>query len=182
MATTMNTRALSTSTKRTIHEEEAARGFSSVGSLAVRVAGWVPTRVDLRFAGTPQQQLGLSLGTVLVYMATHLTAHQIAEKWAAAAPAARVLSQSLPRDRRPALSSGPWLVSAMVRFAGAPTVTTDVMTSQPGRDVPTLLRVQVGPVTWELADAVAYTSMLNAWRVAADLLEARADAASVRAS
>ena len=35
-----------------------------------------------------------------------------------------------------------------------------------------MLRIQVGPVTWELADAAAYSSMLSAWRIAADLLAA----------
>ncbi|SFO17843.1 hypothetical protein SAMN05216207_103459 [Pseudonocardia ammonioxydans] len=160
----------STVTTETMGEESAGRGFSSVGSIAIRVAGFVPTRVDLRFAGTPQVQLGVSLGTVLVYMSTHLTASTIAQKWASAAPLARGLSQALPVERRAVMASGPWLLSAMVRFAGMPTVNADVMTAQPGRELPTMLRIQVGPVTWELADAVAYTSMLNAWRIAADVL------------
>ncbi|WP_224401681.1 hypothetical protein [Pseudonocardia sp. ICBG1034] len=149
------------------------RGFSSLGSIAVRVAGLVPTRVDLRFAGTPQQQLEMSLGTILVYMSTHLTALTIAGKWAAAAPLARGLSHVLPVARRLSMVTGPWLLSAMVRFAGTPAVTTEVMTAQPGRDLPPMLRVHAGPVPWELADAVAYSSMLHAWRIAADLLAVR---------
>lgn len=169
MASSRN-HATTTGTATTVAEEDAMRGFSSVGSIAVRVAGLVPTRVDMRFAGTPQQQLGVSLGTILVYMSTHLTASTIAEKWAAAAPLARGLSHVLPVGRRPSMATGPWLLSAMVRFAGTPAVTTDVMTAQPGRDLPLMLRIQFGPVTWELADAVAYSSMLNAWRIAADLL------------
>lgn len=161
-----------TSTTTTVAEEDATRGSSSVGSIAVRVAGLVPTRVDLRFAGTPQQQLGVSLGTILVYMSTHLTASTIAEKWAAAAPLAAGLSHVLPSGRRSAMASGPWLLSAMVRFAGTPSVTAEVLTPQPGRELPPMLRIQVGPVSWELADAAAYSSMLNAWRIAADLLAA----------
>ncbi|BBF99364.1 MULTISPECIES: hypothetical protein [Pseudonocardia] len=162
----------STSTERAMAAEAARGGFSSVGNIAVRVAGMVPTRVDMRFAGTPQQQLGISLGTILAYMSTHLTAQAIADKWAAAAPMARGLSQVLPVGRHGAMASGPWLLSAMVRFAGMPTVNADVLTAQPGRELPTMLRIQVGPVTWELADAAAYSSMLSAWRIAADLLAA----------
>ncbi|MBW0101187.1 hypothetical protein [Pseudonocardia sp. KRD291] len=45
-------------------------GLSSVMSVGVRVAGRVPTRVDLRFAGTAEQQIGLSLGTVLALAPT----------------------------------------------------------------------------------------------------------------
>lgn len=45
-------------------------------------------------------------------------------------------------------------------------------TDRPARHLPTMLRIQVGPITWDLADAAAYTSLLNAWRGAADLLAA----------
>lgn len=36
--------------------------------------------------------------------------------------------------------------------------------------MPAVLRIQVGPVTWELCDANANTSILRAWRQAARLL------------
>lgn len=159
-----------TASEQAVAAEEASRGFSSVSNIAVRVAGFVPNRVDLKFAGTPQQQLGLSLGPVLVFMGTYLTARAIADRWAEAAPLARSLSHTLPPQRRSAMTSGPWLLSAMVRLAGTPTVHSEVLTAQPGRELPTMLRIQVGPVTWELADAVAFTAMLNAWQVGADVL------------
>lgn len=145
-------------------------GMSSVMSVGVRVAGRVPTRVDLRFAGTAEQQLGLSLGTVLVYLRTYLSARTIALGWGEAAAQARSLSPVLPERRRPVMMSGPWTVAAVVRLGGMPAVTSTLMPAQPGQALPTVLRMQVGPVTWELADAAAYTSMLTAWRNAADLL------------
>lgn len=40
---------------------------SVVTNVVVRAAGVVPARLDLTHAGTAEQQLGLSLGTVLVY-------------------------------------------------------------------------------------------------------------------
>ncbi len=55
-----------------------------------------------------------------------------------------------------------------------PSVTSTLLPAQPGQALPTLLRTQVGPVTWELADPAGYTSLLNAWRSAADLLAVHA--------
>ncbi|MDQ4115985.1 MAG: hypothetical protein M3235_03380 [Actinomycetota bacterium] len=154
--------------------DAAVAAMSSVMSVGVRVAGRVPTRVDLRFAGTADQQLGLSLGTVLVYLRSHLTARAVALAWGEAAAQARSLSPMLPDRRRPAMVSGPWSVAAMVRMSGIPATNATLLPAQRGHEVPTMLRMQVGPVTWELADAAAYTSLLNAWRTAADLLAVHA--------
>lgn len=159
----------------TARNTDGTGGLSSVMSVGVRVAGRVPTRVDLRFAGTPQQQLGLSLGSVLVYLSSHLTARTVALAWGDAAPQARSLSPMLPARRRPAMVSGPWSIAAMVRLGGIPAMNATVLPAQPGRELPTMLRMQVGPVTWELADAAAYTSLLTAWRSAADLLAVHSD-------
>lgn len=49
------------------------------------------------------------------------------------------------------------------------------MPARPGAGLPTMLRIQVGPVGWELADAAAYTSLLKAWRTAADTLAIHVD-------
>lgn len=51
-------------------------------AVVVRVAGVVPARLDLTHVGTPEQQLGLSLGTVLVYLWSGVTAralHDVAD-------------------------------------------------------------------------------------------------------
>lgn len=162
--------AKSSTGKRTVPEAQPVAGMSSVSSVVVRVAGRVPTRLDLRFAGTPEQQLGLSLGTVLIYLRLHLTARTVALAWGEAAAQARSLSPVLPPSRRPVVGAGPWSLSALARFAGTPRVETLLMPARPGVGLPTMLRVQVGPLVWELADAAAYTSLLRAWRSAADLL------------
>lgn len=143
-------------------------------TVGVRVAGRVPTRVDLRFAGTPEQQLGLSLGTVLVYLSSHLAARAVALAWGQAAPLARSLSPLLPAPRRPVVATGPWSTSTMVRMFGVPSVDTLLMAARQGTNLPTMLRMQVGPITWELADAAVYTSLLGAWRTAVDLLAVHA--------
>ena len=52
---------------------------SAVMSVVVRVAGIVPARLDLSHVGTPEQQLGFSVGTVLVYLNSR-ELHQAGEK------------------------------------------------------------------------------------------------------
>lgn len=175
----MNARETSSHTGRETTAQPGAAegdaGLSAVASVVVRVAGRVPTRVDLRFAGTPQQQLGVSLGTVLIYMNLYLTARTVALAWGEAAAQARSLSPVLPASRRPAVTPGPWSLSALARFGGTPRVESLLLPARPGINLPTMLRIQVGPITWEVADAAAYTSLLNGWRTAADLLAIHTD-------
>lgn len=154
---------------------EKVAGVAEVMTVGVRVAGQVPTRADLRFAGTAEQMLGLSLGTVLIYLNSHLAARTVALAWGQAAPLARSLSPVLPAGRRPVLATGPWSMTTMIRLFGPPSVDALLMPAQPGTNLPTTVRIQVGPITWELADAAAYTSLLGAWRRAADLLAAAGD-------
>jgi len=54
---------------------------SVVTNIVVRAAGLVPARLDLAHVGTPEQQLGLTLGGVLVYMRYGVTARAVAEGW-----------------------------------------------------------------------------------------------------
>lgn len=139
---------------------------STVMNVVVRVAGIVPVRFDVAHVGTTEQQLGLSLGTVLVYLRSGRTARSVAEEW----NNARVLVRSLAPavvGRRP-LPIGPSVVTAMVQLAGVPRVVSAAEPARPG--VPAMLRVQVGPVTWQVCDATAYASLLRAWRQAARLL------------
>ena len=162
-------------TSRTTAEKQATNtaglaGIAEVMTVGVRVAGQVPTRVDLRFAGTPEQMLGLSLGTVLIYLNSHLAARTVALAWGQAAPMARSLSPALAAPRRPVMTTGPWSLTTMVRLFGTPSVDSLLLPARPGTNLPTMLRVQVGPITWDLADTAAYTALLNAWRQAADLL------------
>ena len=162
-----------TSTDR-VQGAEKAVGVAEVMTVGVRVAGTVPTRADLRFAGTPEQMLGLSLGTVLIYLNSYPAARMVTLAWGQAAPLARSLSPGLPAVRRPVMATGPWSLTTMIRLFGAPSVDAVLMPARPGVGLPTMLRIQVGPITWDLADAAAYTSLLNAWRHAADLLAATA--------
>jgi hypothetical protein len=71
--------------------------------------------------------------------------------------------------RRP-LVAGPSTVAAMVRLAGVPQVTGSLEQIGAATTAPAFLRIQAGPVTWDVCDGTAYASMLRAWRQAARLL------------
>jgi len=146
----------------------AVPSSSSVVNIVVRVAGMVPVRLDLTHAKTVEQQLGLSLGTVLVYLRSGITARAVAEGWGQASALAQPLSPAVVGRR--VLPVGPSVAAAMVQLAGVPKVTTSFAPARAGGTVPAILRVQVGPVTWEVCDATAYACLLRGWRQAARLL------------
>ena len=145
---------------------------SAVTNVVVRAAGIVGTRLDLAHVGTPEQHLGLSLGTVLIYLHSAFTARKIADGWAAAAVQAHALSPALVA-RRPVLT-GPSTVAVRARLVSSPHVIAEL---HPGRAaicsrpaVSPVLVVVVGPMTWHVCDQTAYSSILRAWRQAARLL------------
>ena len=142
---------------------------SAVLNVVVRVAGDIPVRIDLTHAGTREQQLGMSLGTVLIYLRSAATARAVAEGWRTTAMLARPLSPILT-GRRP-LQPGPSTAGVLVRLAGVPQVHAAYQPAQRSGTIPALLRITVGPITWEIPDANAYTSLARAWRRATALLE-----------
>lgn len=79
---------------------------SAVLNVVVRVAGDIPARLDLTHAGTREQQLGMSLGTVLIYLRSATTARAVAEGWRTTAMLARPLSPILT-GRRPSSPGRP---------------------------------------------------------------------------
>lgn len=150
--------------------EHAAYGAAAVMSMTVRVAGQVPTRVDLQNAGTMEQQLGLTLGAVLVYLRSSFTARIVEQGWAQAAPLARSLVPVLGGRARGVMATGPWSATALVRLGGTPKVDTALLPARPGSDRPSILHIEIGPISWEMSDAASYTALLHGWRTAANLL------------
>lgn len=150
----------------------AGGGAATVTGMVVRVAGHVPTRVDLRNASTADQQLGLTLGSVLIYLRSHYTAHLITRSWSQAAPLAASLTPHLTGRRRAIMSTGPFSTSALIRIGGAPQLRAALIPAEPGQERPTILRLDLGPVSWELCDAASYAALRLAWQSATDLLGA----------
>lgn len=161
-------------TTNTAVPERAARGRmipagAAVMSVVVRVAGIVPACLDLAHIGTPKQQLGLSIGTVLVYLRSVVTARTVAKAWSSAAVLACSLAPAVP-GRRP-LMVGPSSVAVLAQLAGELQISSGLVPAHHGPGAPQLLQMTIGPVVWEVCDATMYTSLLRAWRQAARLLE-----------
>jgi len=141
---------------------------SVVTGVIVRVAGVVPVRMDLTHVGTIEQTLGISAGKILIYMRSGITARALTRGWAETSVHAQALRPAIPGQRR--LPVGPSSVAAMVQLGGVPVVRAAVHPAREGGAVPAVLRVQVGPLMWEVCDASAYESLARAWRHAARLL------------
>lgn len=161
-------------------EKDAARqgvgGAVEVMGMVLRVAGPVAYRVDMQFAGTPERQLGLSMGMVLIYLRSHYTAVKVARAWSSAAPLVASLPPVLPGARRSVMApKGPWSTAMMVRLGGAPNVTGGLVEPVAGTEATRMLRMRVGPLVWELCDAAAYAATLKGWKLAADMLAVDSD-------
>ncbi|ANY06929.1 hypothetical protein [Pseudonocardia sp. HH130630-07] len=155
---------------------EGAAGAVAMMGMVLRVAGPVAVRVDMRFAGTPERQLGLSLGPVLVYMRSHFVAARIARQWAAAAPLVAPLPTVLAGRKREVMApTGPWSTAVMVRLNGVPNVTGGVIEPQAGTEASRMLRMRVGPLVWEVCDAEAYAALLRGWKLAEQMLSVDSD-------
>jgi hypothetical protein len=138
--------------------EVAARTIpasSIVMNIVVRAYGLVPVRLDLSHVGTPQHELSMGLGMVLVYVRSAITARAVAEQWGQAATHAKALSTAVV-GRRPAMS-GASTICAVVRLAGMPRVTAVLQPSRPGSPFPTHLRTTSAPCV-EIADRTAYAT------------------------
>jgi hypothetical protein len=147
-------------------------GGVDVAAIVVRIAGEVPTRLDLTHAGDTEQQLGMTVGQVLLYLRTATTAEAVWRGWRQAGALAAQLPPARPGQRL--MTVGPSTACVMVRVAGSPKMLTAL---QPGRaaaartpEVPSTLRMTIGPLQWEVCDRTAYATMLNAWQRAAVLL------------
>ena len=115
---------------------------SAVRNVAVQVAGIVPVRLDLAHVGTAEQQLGMSLGTVLAYLRRAGTARTIADGWSRAAVLARSLSPAIT-GRRPGVV-GPSTVAVMVQMAGLPQVTAEFEPTRYDGAVPAMHGSELG--------------------------------------
>ncbi|WP_103381249.1 hypothetical protein [Pseudonocardia dioxanivorans] len=168
-ATTRTSRGRDGNLPADVPQAEPVRpGACAVMGVVVRVAGTVPVRLDFSHAATREQQLGLSLGTVLVYLRAGVTARAVADGWANTAVLARGLAMGVV-GKRP-MPVGPSSVAEMVRLGGVPRVTAAWFDAVTGTSRPAMLRIQTGPVTWEGCDSAAYRSLLAGWRQAAQLL------------
>lgn len=106
--------------------------------------------------------LGPSLGTVLSYLNSHLAARTVALAWGQAAPDGAVAVTSIAGTAAPGDGDRAVVADHDDPHVRDPDDGHAPGAPGPGTNLPTVLRIQVGPITWDLGDAAAYTSLLNA--------------------
>jgi hypothetical protein len=140
----------------------ASMHASAITAATIRVVGQVPTDISLTHLGTPEQEASLRIGELLIYLRDPHIAHQVAQLFGQA----KACTSALPNVagvRRANLAPRVGLVGVIVRLGGDPHCDTTWIPGQPGSAHPAHVRVQVGPITWELCDRAAWHSIGAAW-------------------
>lgn len=138
---------------------------STVLGVTIRVAGVVPTDVGISHAGTPEAEVRVTIGDVLCYLCDRSTLTHIRCGWDQAAVAARRLREQVSTTWVGA-EPGTYPVGVIVRLVGEPRITLHTVPARPTIHAPEHLRVQVGPLVWQVLDRAAYESITACWRTA----------------
>lgn len=144
---------------------------STITAVTVRVAGALPIEVSLRNLGTAEQEASMRMGELLVCVRSPSVAERISQVWTYAKPIVCTLPQlaSVGKLHLPVRVS---LVGTIVRFAGYPTCTTVGVPARCGSQQPAHVRIQVGPLAWEVCDQLAWHTITRAWRTLTRQLQA----------
>jgi hypothetical protein len=152
---------------------EAPNGYSAILASTVRMVGMVPVRVDAHSIDEHAAEVGLTLGTVLIYMRDVRTAQHVADGWSSSAVIAEHLGPARPMQARGGLQRAMGSqVSALVRLGGLPSITCTPYTRRPGNDTPSHARIMVGPLTFEVCDWTAWAAMSHGFKRALRVLRA----------
>jgi hypothetical protein len=142
----------------------AAMHASAITTATIRVAGQIPTDVSISHLGTPEQEASLRIGELLIYLRDPHIAGQVAQLWFQA----KASTSALPNVIGPARVRLPvrvGLVGVIVRLGGDPRCGTSWMPARPGTLDTSRVRVEVGPIVWEVCDRAAWHSIGRAWAV-----------------
>jgi hypothetical protein len=147
---------------------------SVITTATIRVAGKIPTDITLNHLGTPEQEASLRVGELLIYLRSAFVAQVVADVWRQGRPIAGTLPYALSPGRlRLPVRVG--MVGMMVRLGGHPPCTVVPVPARPGGTSPAHVRVEIGPLVWEVCDAAAWHSIGTAWTTLARQLAATED-------
>jgi hypothetical protein len=135
---------------------------SAITAATIRVVGQVPTDICVSHLGTTEQEASLRIGELLIYLSDPHIAHQVAELWAQAKASTSALPNVIGA-RRANLPARVGLVGVIVRLGGDPQCGTTWIPGQPESVHPAHVRVEVGPIKWEVCDRAAWHSIGRAW-------------------
>ncbi|GAA5154398.1 hypothetical protein GCM10023321_26150 [Pseudonocardia eucalypti] len=147
-----------------------SRHTSTITATAVRVAGSIPVEVSVRHIGTTDQEAGMRMGELLVYVRSPFVAERVADTWHMAKP---VVCAAVPPRAAVGKLHVPVrvaLVGTIVRLAGHPVCTIVGVPARSGHEHPAHVRIEVGPLAWEVCDQLAWHTITRAWRRLARML------------
>lgn len=137
--------------------------YGTIFTTTCRVAGPQRVRVDATHTGTAEAVIGLTLGQLLIYLTSRETLEHYREGWDQGAREVRALPAVV---RQRPLSEELGVVSAMFRASGLPPRTVALLDG-----VPPLVRIQQGPLFWQVLDQQSYAEIQRGWHQAAALAE-----------
>jgi hypothetical protein len=141
-------------------------GNTSVQTVTIRAVGKVEGHIDVAHARTPETVVTLVIGSSLIRLYRKDVVHRIRECWQSAA---------VNLHRLPDAVSATWLgptsapVGIVVRIGNDVTTSATLMPAS-GQLVRPYLRIQVGPLVWQVIDRAAYESITPLWDHAHDML------------
>lgn len=135
---------------------------SAITSAAVRVAGQIPIEISIRHLGTAEQEAGMRMGELLIYVRNAYVAERVANTWRQSRPVCAALPNvaGISRLHLPVRVA---LVGMIVRLGGDPACTVQGVPARPGVAEPQHVRIEVGPLAWEVCDRVAWHTITTAW-------------------
>jgi hypothetical protein len=137
---------------------------STITAATVRVAGEIPTDITVSHLSTPEQEASIRVGELLIYVRNACVVEQVAELWRQS----RAVTSALPPVAGPSRLHLPvrvGLVGMIVRLGGRPACTAGWVAARPGVAQPAHVRAEIGPVTFEICDQVAWRTLGRAWNV-----------------
>jgi len=134
-------------------------GVTTVQAVSIRAVGEVGGHVDVTRAGTPEAMATIAIGPVLARLCHADAASRIREGWKAAA----VVLNRLPMDLSQTLAVPGSSPTGIVVRLGADVVTTSMLVPATRQLARSHLRVQVGPLIWQVMDRAAYWSIVRLW-------------------
>jgi hypothetical protein len=137
---------------------------SGITAATLRVAGEIPTDVTISHLGSPEQEASLRIGELLVYVRNACVVEHVAELWSQN----RAITSALPHVAGPSRLQLPirvGLVAVVVRLGGRPSCTAGWVAGRPGVAQPPHVRVDIGPVAFEVCDQAAWHTLGRAWNL-----------------
>jgi hypothetical protein len=132
---------------------------TAVHEVTIRAVGEVDGHIDVTHAGTREAVVSVSLGPVLARLYSADVAHRIRETWKAAA----VYLHRLPnKAHHLGNASNPAPVGIVIRI-GYDVPTSAVLVPATSQLATDHLRIQVGPLIWQIMDRAAYRSVVELW-------------------